>query len=170
MITSTANAKVKHLANLKKKRKLRDEEGVFLVEGIRMFRETPKMLLKEAYASESFYKKERRMTDEALKGSGAYLEILSDTVFGYVSDTKTPQGILCVVKQLDYRLEEAAAGRAAHLIVLNRGGRRRDGNPAGSGMRGYLQSEDHPLYHGIHLPDAFLLFAGFEEGYRTSEG
>ena len=46
--------------------------------------------------------------------------ILSDTVFGYVSDTKTPQGILCVVKQLDDRLEEAAAGRAAHLIVLNR--------------------------------------------------
>lgn len=120
MITSTANAKVKHLANLRKKRKLRDEEGVFLVEGIRMFRETPKRLLKEVYASESFYKKEKRMTDEALKGSGAHLLILSDTVFGYVSDTKTPQGILCVVKQLDYNLEEASAGRAAHMIVLNR--------------------------------------------------
>mgnify|MGYP002551164397 CR=1 FL=1 len=179
MITSTANAKVKHLANLRKKRKLRDEEGVFLVEGIRMFRETPKRLLKEVYASESFYKKEKHMTDEALKGSGAHLLILSDTVFSYVSDTKTPQGILCVVRQLDYSLEEAAAGRAAHMIVLNRlqdpgtahgGGRRSDGNPAGSGMRGYLQSEDHPLYHGIHLPDAVLLFAGFEEGYRMSEG
>ena len=120
MITSTANAKVKHLANLRKKRKLRDEEGVFLVEGIRMFRETPKRLLKEVYASESFYKKEKHMTDEALKGSGAHLLILSDTVFGYVSDTKTPQGILCVVRQLDYSLEEAAAGRAAHMIVLNR--------------------------------------------------
>ena len=102
MITSTANAKVKHLANLRKKRKLRDEEGVFLVEGIRMFRETPKRLLKEVYASESFYKKKKHMTDEALKGSGAHLLILSDTVFGYVSDTKTPQGILCVVRQLDY--------------------------------------------------------------------
>ena len=120
MITSTANAKVKHLANLRKKRKLRDEEGVFLVEGIRMFRETPKRLLKEVYASESFYKKEKHMTDEALKGSGAHLLILSDTVFGYVSDTKTPQGILCVVRQLDYSLEAAAAGRAAHMIVLNR--------------------------------------------------
>ena len=76
-----------------------------------MFRETPKRLLKEVYASESFYKKEKHMTDEALKGSGAHLLILSDTVFGYVSDTKTPQGILCVVRQLDYSLEEAAAGR-----------------------------------------------------------
>ena len=35
MITSTSNAKVKRLVNLKKKKKLRDEEGVFLVEGIR---------------------------------------------------------------------------------------------------------------------------------------
>ena len=31
MITSTSNAKVKRLLNLKKKKKLRDEEGVYLV-------------------------------------------------------------------------------------------------------------------------------------------
>ena len=31
MITSTSNAKVKRLVNLKKKKKLRDEEGVFIV-------------------------------------------------------------------------------------------------------------------------------------------
>lgn len=30
MITSTSNARIKRLVNLKKKRKLRDEEGVFL--------------------------------------------------------------------------------------------------------------------------------------------
>ena len=52
MITSTSNAKVKRLVNLKKKKKLRDEEGVFLVEGIRMFREVPKDRLVEVYASE----------------------------------------------------------------------------------------------------------------------
>ena len=41
MITSTSNARIKRLVNLKKKRKLRDEESIFLVEGIRMFREVP---------------------------------------------------------------------------------------------------------------------------------
>ena len=55
MITSTANGKVKRLINLKKKRKLRDEEHVFLVEGIRMFREVPVDELQEVYVSESFY-------------------------------------------------------------------------------------------------------------------
>ncbi len=34
MITSTSNARIKRLVNLKKKRKLIDEESIFLVEGI----------------------------------------------------------------------------------------------------------------------------------------
>ena len=38
MITSTANQKIKRLVNLQKKRKLRDTEGVFLVEGPRVER------------------------------------------------------------------------------------------------------------------------------------
>lgn len=59
MITSTSNARVKRLVNLRKKRKARDEEGVFLVEGIRMFREVPVDKLQEVYVSESFYKKEK---------------------------------------------------------------------------------------------------------------
>ena len=36
MITSTGNAQVKELVRLMKKRKARDEAGVFLVEGPRM--------------------------------------------------------------------------------------------------------------------------------------
>lgn len=106
MITSTSNAKVKYLVNLRKKRKARDEEKVFLVEGIRMFVETPKDKLKEVYVSESFYKKEKKTVEQVMQGSRAKMEVFSDTVFAYVSDTKTPQGVLCVVKQMDYSLEE----------------------------------------------------------------
>ncbi|MGN1266326.1 MAG: TrmH family RNA methyltransferase, partial [Dorea sp.] len=106
MITSTSNAKVKYLVNLKKKRKIRDEERVFLVEGIRMFVETPKDKLLEVYVSESFYKKEKKTVEQVLKGSGAKMEIFSDTVFSYVSDTKTPQGVLCVVRQMNYSLND----------------------------------------------------------------
>ena len=70
MITSTSNARIKRLVNLKKKRKARDEEKVFLVEGIRMFREVPLRQLKEVYVSESFYKKERTVVDQVLGTSG----------------------------------------------------------------------------------------------------
>ena len=98
MITSTSNAKVKNLVNLKKKRKARDEEKVFLVEGIRMFVETPKDKLLEVYVSESFYKKEKKTVEQVMQGSRAKLDVFSDTVCAYVSDTKTPQGVLCVVR------------------------------------------------------------------------
>ena len=69
MITSTSNAKVKRLVNLKKKKKLRDEEGVFLVEGIRMFREVPKDRLVEVYASEEFWNRERKAVEQVLAGT-----------------------------------------------------------------------------------------------------
>ena len=39
MITSTSNAQVKRLLQLQKKSKVRNEEKVFIVEGLRMFSE-----------------------------------------------------------------------------------------------------------------------------------
>ena len=39
MITSTGNAQVKELLQLQKKSKVRNEEQVFIVEGLRMFME-----------------------------------------------------------------------------------------------------------------------------------
>lgn len=99
MITSTANQKIKRLVNLQKKRKLRDTEGVFLVEGIRMFREVPADDLLEVYVSESFYHKEKELVDKICRASGIHAEILTDSVFAHASDTQTPQGVLCVVKQ-----------------------------------------------------------------------
>ena len=68
MITSTSNAKVKRLVSLKKKRKARDEEKVFLVEGIRMFREMPLEILREVYVSETFYRKEGKTAEQVLAG------------------------------------------------------------------------------------------------------
>lgn len=120
MIASTSNPKVKYLVNLKKKRKERDKENVFLVEGIRMFREVPADKLKEVYVSESFYKKEKSLVDEIAGRSKLRVEILADNVFSHVSDTMTPQGILCVVEQMNYTLENVLAnGEIPHLMVLD---------------------------------------------------
>lgn len=119
MITSTSNGKVKRLVNLKKKRKLRDEEKVFLVEGIRMFREVPKEELLEVYVSESFYKKEKKLVDEIAGRSKIRAEILTDTVFAHASDTKTPQGVLCVVRQKSYGLDTLIRGEKRHLLILD---------------------------------------------------
>ncbi len=119
MITSTSNARIKRLVNLKKKRKLRDEEGVFLVEGIRMFREVSLDKLKEVYVSESFYKKEKDTVKEVLKDSKIRVEELTDTVFSHASDTKTPQGILCVVEQMNHKISELTSAECPLIMVLD---------------------------------------------------
>lgn len=114
MITSTSNQRVKELLQLQKKSKARNQAGVFLAEGSRMVMETPKERLKKLYVSETYFRKH----DKDLKALKVVPEVMSDTVFAYVSDTKTPQGILAVVRQLDYQLEEMLK-KKPHLLVLD---------------------------------------------------
>lgn len=53
MITSTSNAQVKQLMQLQKKAREREKQDVFVVEGIKMFREVPRERLVQTYVSES---------------------------------------------------------------------------------------------------------------------
>ena len=87
-----------------KKAKVRRETQTFVVEGIRMFREVPKERLVQTYVSENFLEKQEN--HEVLKG--IHYEVMTDKVFAAVSDTQTPQGILCVVRQKEYTLEDIA--------------------------------------------------------------
>lgn len=117
MITSTSNARVKELVQLQKKSKVRNEQGVFLVEGVKMYQEIPQDQLVKVYVSETFADKQKEEINR-LKDRRK-LEYLSDHVFQYVSDTKTPQGILCVVRQSSYCLEDILEAEDAHLLVLD---------------------------------------------------
>ncbi len=107
MITSTANQQVKRLIQLQNKAKLRDEEGVFVLEGKKVFDELRKYrpeFLVMTYLSESFYKQITETEPEYLDGIS--YEILADNVFKEAAETVTPQGILAIVKQPKYELEE----------------------------------------------------------------
>ncbi len=119
MITSTANAKIKRLINLQKKRKARAQEGVFLVEGIRMAKEAPGEKIRELYAAESFDRHCHDEVEEIAEKSGIRPEILTDAVFAHVSDTKTPQGILLVMERTHYTEEDLYGdGEKALILIL----------------------------------------------------
>ncbi len=116
MITSTSNPQVKYLLQLQKKSKVRNEQQVFIVEGIRMFLEVPKERVEKVYLSETFYNKNKQeLTLEDIS-----YEILSDNVFAHVSDTKTPQGILCIVRQLHYESKALLEREQVHILVLDK--------------------------------------------------
>jgi len=112
MITSTSNQQVKHLVQLQNKAKLRDEEGMFVLEGKKVFDELRKYrpeFLVMTYLSESFYKQITESEPEYL--DGIPYEILADNVFKEAAETVTPQGILAIVKQPKYDLQELLQGR-----------------------------------------------------------
>ena len=115
MITSSSNSKIKHVCQLVTKAKARRTEQLFVVEGIRMAKEAPKELLKEVYVSTSFLQKKEQ--SKLLETLSVPYEEVSDDVFAKMSDTVTPQGVLCVPRQPSYDLDELL-GRDGTFLVL----------------------------------------------------
>ncbi len=114
MITSMSNPQVKRVAQLQKKARLRREEGVFLVEGPRMFREVPRDRLEKVYVSTSYLNNQEHQEQLA----GMNWEEVEDKVFARMSDTQTPQGVLCLVRQQEGTMETILKQEAPLLLVL----------------------------------------------------
>lgn len=116
MISSTSNAQVKQVAALTKKAKYRKEMGLFVVEGSRMFAELPKDRIHAVYATEKFLADK---SHKAMMTGIKKVELVSDDVLKAMSDTQTPQGILALVKQYEYQVEEILhMPGPAHLMIL----------------------------------------------------
>ncbi|MDO4622375.1 MAG: RNA methyltransferase [Eubacteriales bacterium] len=114
MITSAYNAQVKRIIQLNAKAKTRREEGCFVVEGIKLFRETPEELRRQVFVSESFIKNHADVI------GGIHAEIVEDRLFAKMCDTQTPQGILTVAAFPTYEREELLGGKngVAPLILV----------------------------------------------------
>lgn len=130
MITSVANKKVKNIASLLSRSRERKKQGVFVVEGIKMFAEAPIDRILEIYIEETLFKevlagkadeefvrkldqitgclpkKDEKNCVAKNNGMSVEFEIVRDDIFRKMSDTQTPQGILCVVKRMDKTFED----------------------------------------------------------------
>ncbi|MCI9141994.1 MAG: RNA methyltransferase [Lachnospiraceae bacterium] len=118
MITSNSNARIRQLALWQTKAKERRAAGVFLAEGFKMFLEAPEEKIREVYLSEDVVQKVQEHSEmrEKLKRTG--FETVTPGVFRKISDTLTPQGILCVITRMEYRLEELLAVPKPVFVVL----------------------------------------------------
>ena len=117
MITSMTNSRVKNVIALIKKAKTRKEQGLFVVEGTRMVKEAPKDRIKDLYVSESFLMKEENRTFLE-KEVAVPFEAVKDEIFAKMSDTVTPQGILCVLQKMDHNLEYMLDQKEGPFLVL----------------------------------------------------
>lgn len=104
MITSIHNKCIKEAVALRAKKKERDRRGLFVVEGGKMFGEAPAERISQVYLAQNAEKEMYAQYGDKL--SGLPCETVADEVFARMSDTVTPQGILCLVRQQQYNIEE----------------------------------------------------------------
>ena len=117
MITSNSNSRIKNVSALISNKKDRTKQGLFVVEGVKLFLEADADLIKEVYVSEGFAEKIKSSSKDSedsnikkaseklftlvSKGTiseGSTYEIVADSVFKKMSDTVTPQGIITVLE------------------------------------------------------------------------
>ena len=113
MITSVSNPAVKDVVLWQTKAKARRESGFFVVEGMRLVREAPPEDVVRAYATEEFTASEEGAA--LCERLGA--EPVSENVMARMSDTKTPQGILAVVRQKKRTLQDILEASGPLLIL-----------------------------------------------------
>lgn len=143
MITATSNKRIKWLVSITEKAKERRKEQAFVVEGGKMFEEADEKYIREVYVSESYI--EKNGISDKLQRVG--FETVSDEVFKKISDTKAPQGILCVMNQYKYALEDLLNKDNPVLVLLediqdpgNLGTILRTGE--GAGIDGVIMTKD----------------------------
>ena len=102
MITSIQNTQVKNIIKLNQKAKVRREQKLFIAEGRKMFMEAPDQWIEKVYVSEHI-QEDQELMEKVRKFSW---EAVEDNVFRQMSDTQTPQGVLTVLKQPTYNIEE----------------------------------------------------------------
>lgn len=121
MITSSANRQIKNLTKLLQKTKARCEECAFVVEGRKMFMETPVDMINKVFVAQ--FLEEENVPEiqeklQELEKNGVEIETVADNVFKAVSDTVAPQGIIAVVKQPQYSLDEFIKKDKAPLYII----------------------------------------------------
>lgn len=125
VITSSRNEKLKNVSALLKSKKARTEQGMFVAEGLRIARDTLKSAgdrLVAMYVSESFldggaWRDCAEFTDAGFPEK-LPVTVVKDSVFDGVSETVTPQGVMCVVRQPEYSYEDIVSRDGALKLLI----------------------------------------------------
>ena len=118
MITSSSNPRVKQIVQWQNKARERRDAGIFLTEGFKMFGEAPEDRILEVYIADDTWDRAAAIPGMREKLIRTGCETVTSELFRKMSDTQSPQGILCVMKRPRYRLEELLSAPKPLFIVL----------------------------------------------------
>jgi TrmH family RNA methyltransferase len=120
-ITSNSNPIIKAVVRLQKKKRLRDESGLFVIEGYRenLRALSAKIRLKQLFFCEEWFLKESNLElIEAARNNGAELIKLNQDLFKKISYRDRPDGFLSVAEQPETGPSKIRLGEKSTLLVV----------------------------------------------------
>lgn len=117
-ISSTTNPRVKHVRALQGSRGEREEAGQFVIEGPTLLREAlaAGCPIDEVYLTKAFLvDPDHAILLGALRATGVSMQPVSEAVFGHMTDTRTPQGILAVLPLVHLPVPE----KPSFILILD---------------------------------------------------
>ena len=118
-ITSKDNKRVKYVKKLIASASFRRSESLFTAEGLRLCGDALRsgVTVESAYFSEDFCEKHGDFVERAEKSAGKCF-VLKNGIFSALCDTKTPQGVLFVIKTLDKTLDFDKMKKNGNIVAL----------------------------------------------------
>jgi TrmH family RNA methyltransferase len=120
-ITSSSNPLIREVVRLQKKKRLRDESRLFVIEGYRenLRALSAKIRLKQLFFCEEWFLKESNLAlIEAARNNGAELIKLNQDLFKKISYRDRPDGFLSVAEQPETCPSKIRLGERSTLLVV----------------------------------------------------
>lgn len=120
LISSKDNKRLKTVKKLIASASFRREQGLFTAEGLRLCEDALRSgaQVDSAYFSEEFFEKHRDFAQRAQRVAGKGF-LLKNSIFSALCDTKTPQGVLFVIKTLDKTLDFDKMKKNGNIVALD---------------------------------------------------
>ena len=127
IISSTKNEKIKNISALLKSKKARDEQGVFVIEGIRIFKDTLKtaseyvesIFISESILGDNITQKDHISLNSTITALFSVslpdtisVYVVKDSVLDSVSGTVTTQGVIALVKKPTHAMADLLSNNA----------------------------------------------------------
>lgn len=119
-ITSKNNDTIKYVRKLMSYSKTRDKEKTFVLEGVRLCEEALKSraIITKIFYTEKCFKKFGNLINQIISTQNPQTYLLEEDVFRAISDTETPQGILCLCKIIDKQVNISKIKSYSNIILL----------------------------------------------------
>lgn len=116
-ITSASNQRIRRVLELSSRARTRRREKAFVIEGARLFSDTPEDFLLETFATEAFFEGADERIRNKITGSRGVL--VTPELLKKMSDTQTPQGVVSIVRMPEWTMEDLLTASPLILILEN---------------------------------------------------